>query len=902
MNYVSKVSTLVEDQFPEFYRQEGSVFVQFLEAYYEFLEQEGNPLYNLKNVANFVDPDNTIDQFLSHFKNEFLINFPAITSMDQRFLIKRIKDFYTAKGSEQGLKLLFRLLFDDEITVKYPSRDILKASDGNWIIPIYIETEHNPNSYSLIGSKIIGLQSGASGFVENVRTVLVNQKLSDVITLSSIGGNFEFGELVTSDNINSFKVTGSLTQITIIDGGLNNSVGDVFEISSSLTGKKGLAKVTSIQDGTGKVDFTLLSGGSGFDGNSHQVFVSSSVIFYNHLLFPTLKYNKYDWVCQPLNALSFNNFSGANVYIANTLINGYNSTGLVGQGTVVSVTPATNTMIISVSNGSFLNTTSMGTLSNAITMNVSHQSDVTATGYVTDSNTTALGVHSNTNIFYGNGAYTYSKHSPYGTVITQSSTALHIGSGSNATFNIGSLYDPMIVQVLYDKFIANNVNNIPFLTMVICGSNSNTGLVIGSGNLVSNTSNNNVTLSTANISVGSGLYSNTKVFIGTVNAISNSTHATLSSNALLATTSGFYYNSGQLGFPLSANATMAMPMSAMLAINTIAIGAIDHIAQINPGEAYDANPFVAIRNPYTVSYSTQNAILTLSNRSGGFAVNNMVTQLYPVLKRILNFANSSGFVYGEGVTQSNGTANAYGTIESINATSITVGTLKGSDFVSSNVIVGLQSNHSSNLVSFSNASANVLAKGIITQVISPTVIEVEMLSLHTGYVTNTAVLSSIGGVANVISSVFDASSAYEGYNANTSAVVSIGKGIVKTLDVIDSGFGYQPNDILTLTNNTNMFPVTGYAIVQTQGIGSGYWEDNAGKLNVDKYIIDGDYYQDFSYEISSRLSLDKYADILKKTAHISGTKLFGKVAMNSTATIDFIPVPLNITIIGAISQ
>ena len=47
-----KLSTLVENQFPQFYKEEGPKFLQFVKAYYEYLEQDckqQDPQRNIKN-------------------------------------------------------------------------------------------------------------------------------------------------------------------------------------------------------------------------------------------------------------------------------------------------------------------------------------------------------------------------------------------------------------------------------------------------------------------------------------------------------------------------------------------------------------------------------------------------------------------------------------------------------------------------------------------------------------------------------------------------------------------------------------------------------------------------------------------------------------------------------------
>ena len=50
-------SALINTQVPEFVRNEHQTFVNFLEYYYKFLEQDGQQLYVTKNLLNFLDVD-----------------------------------------------------------------------------------------------------------------------------------------------------------------------------------------------------------------------------------------------------------------------------------------------------------------------------------------------------------------------------------------------------------------------------------------------------------------------------------------------------------------------------------------------------------------------------------------------------------------------------------------------------------------------------------------------------------------------------------------------------------------------------------------------------------------------------------------------------------------------------
>lgn len=132
-----KISVLVKRQVPEYVREQYPLFLSFIEAYYEFLENKQGPekndlLNQVDVVRNISDIDSSIDDFEEYFFNTFASFLPNNTTIDKAFLIKNILPLYKSKGSESSFKFLFRLLFDTEIEVKYPRDNILRASSGRW--------------------------------------------------------------------------------------------------------------------------------------------------------------------------------------------------------------------------------------------------------------------------------------------------------------------------------------------------------------------------------------------------------------------------------------------------------------------------------------------------------------------------------------------------------------------------------------------------------------------------------------------------------------------------------------------------------------------------------------------------------------------------------------------------
>jgi hypothetical protein len=93
-----------------------------------------NPVENIMQLMDYADVDNTIDTFFTEFKEAFMRTIPdnLTTGLDKRKLLKNIKDLYRAKGTRKGHQLFFRILLGEEAEIKYPTKDILRVSDGKW--------------------------------------------------------------------------------------------------------------------------------------------------------------------------------------------------------------------------------------------------------------------------------------------------------------------------------------------------------------------------------------------------------------------------------------------------------------------------------------------------------------------------------------------------------------------------------------------------------------------------------------------------------------------------------------------------------------------------------------------------------------------------------------------------
>lgn len=132
-DFKNSLAYLIANQVPDYIRHEFPQFVLFLEKYYDFLDQTGEVNNVLLNASSFSDINNTLDAFLPSFREQYLQMFPKDSLITDRRLIKFIREFYEAKGSEESIHFIFRAFFDEHVDIIYPSQYVLKASDGIWL-------------------------------------------------------------------------------------------------------------------------------------------------------------------------------------------------------------------------------------------------------------------------------------------------------------------------------------------------------------------------------------------------------------------------------------------------------------------------------------------------------------------------------------------------------------------------------------------------------------------------------------------------------------------------------------------------------------------------------------------------------------------------------------------------
>jgi hypothetical protein len=927
------VKSLIAAQFPGFYREEGPLFVEFVKEYISWLQSTNNPLFHSRRLLEYRDIDQTVDQFITHFKDKYLSGINFDTTTNKRFLVKHIQDIYRSKGSQQSIDLIFRLVFNEAPSFYYPGHDVLKPSDGKWVIPKYIELTPLDTNSRLQSKQIKGLSSGATAFVENIIRRRFNGRYVDIAYLSNLQGNFEFNEIVSDSDsvVNAPKVTGSVNTIDIITSGQDFSVGDeVLLLSNTIegyTGSQGKGIVTGIDTETGIVNFEILDGGWGFtvsvSNTSTSTTVAQKMIRFSGLTNSNsaiTDFSLYETVTQPLGNLVFS--TANNTFTVGDVIETYNADNtLKANGVIVAATAnsTAGSMLVqkvsgNVETGSTANATASPVLAagairkqgNSITALITSTTNETVTANLFAQNATFVGV---INVTSGKAFSNGPGNFFYGLTSNSYANVLYIGTGASADFEIGSTTLNEDVTIYPDLLRANNTGNVAFMDLKVTGAGSNIGskdvkrfLVYEGGTGYDNVDTISTTGGGGSGATGSivtnttgGIVSAT-VTAGGSNYTGNPTIVVSGGGSGANIVASFAY--GFIKFPAGHANTLIFDL---LRTASLTIGEIVSLTGINPGSNYNTDPFIEVRNQDIAGYNKKDYVLSISTPSISFIVGETVEQTTSTATKVITFNTFAGGTAANGTSTTNfdvgeqifqtvgGSEVANGIVVSSALTNSTAGSVEVRDIVgtfvntSPNILASRSSNVTANAIIVTTDTLDTIAKGIVQSGSNSSTLFVKRITFGTDFLPVASfIVGKTSGACSSITSVGENSNSRPiGLNANIAANASTANGVLASVSIIDSGFAYSNSEIVTISKSGNPFIGTGKVTLSKQGTGEGFYKDQRGYVSGKVYIHDGEYYQDYSYEVQSRLAFEKYSDMLKNVVHVAGTKMFGSIQLSS---------------------
>ena len=209
------------------------------------------PLNGTKTFKDLTNSDLTTDGILDWFKKELYPNIRNSATVDLRYFLKHLKQFYRSKGSEKSFRTLFRALYgQDSLDFYYPKTDMFKISDGNWLQDTVLQLSYDISYLDFNGLTITGGTSSATAFVSNVTTRKVGTVPVVELVVTTFVGTFVVGETITATTAAGIELsatlTGMLTDVLIVNGGEGYSVDEALTVTdATAVGFGATAKVKS---------------------------------------------------------------------------------------------------------------------------------------------------------------------------------------------------------------------------------------------------------------------------------------------------------------------------------------------------------------------------------------------------------------------------------------------------------------------------------------------------------------------------------------------------------------------------------------------------------------------------------------------------------------------------------
>lgn len=201
---------------------------------------DDNILRKTDKLIDYKDVDKSIDKFSSYLKDDLYSNIPSSYDGDKRNLAKRIRDFYEAKGQEEAYRFFMKTLYGQDIELLYPSKEILRVSDGKFskqtvIRAALIGGNSSDEIFKFLFKTIRGRTSESIANVIDIKKLFIGTTYVAEMTLSLSSGTFIEGETiydVVDETIAPLETTiyGIVSDYVINNGGSGYFPGDELTV------------------------------------------------------------------------------------------------------------------------------------------------------------------------------------------------------------------------------------------------------------------------------------------------------------------------------------------------------------------------------------------------------------------------------------------------------------------------------------------------------------------------------------------------------------------------------------------------------------------------------------------------------------------------------------------------
>jgi hypothetical protein len=301
---------------PQFIQENYPSFVGFLEAYYDWMEQNGNVNNILhkfgmlnESVDYFADrtspADSQFDSFAKDlyelYSQEYAKSYPVEKVLREDLFIKSIREVLACKGSVDSIKNFFRTIYGEEVEVEFPSSRretfyaktyykikthillsegfveqklaVLNACIGRYFRSTFgtVAQLQKISSQEITGKLILELEfiNLTGGYFVSGDKVSYQFTPEEIIFFSSPNLNLDYGNQTQNfyyvDSTLSFHTNGIVTEYEIQQSGTGYRIGETIILTTGNEIQSGVAVITSVNTNGGITGIQITNNGYGFN-------------------------------------------------------------------------------------------------------------------------------------------------------------------------------------------------------------------------------------------------------------------------------------------------------------------------------------------------------------------------------------------------------------------------------------------------------------------------------------------------------------------------------------------------------------------------------------------------------------------------------------------------------------
>ena len=187
-----------------------------------------NSILANNRLLDYSDIDNTTEDFLDYFQQDFMPSIDLATLKNKRLTIKNIQDLYKKKGTAESVQFLMRVLYGQDATIRHPIDETIHVGESGYSQQRRMRVTI-PNGIPEANDKITQYDASTG-------TIIEAQAVIENVYPDAASGGFSLE--IMNNHVGTFTEGSNITildrdGITAITGTVNGIISDVTTGSST---------------------------------------------------------------------------------------------------------------------------------------------------------------------------------------------------------------------------------------------------------------------------------------------------------------------------------------------------------------------------------------------------------------------------------------------------------------------------------------------------------------------------------------------------------------------------------------------------------------------------------------------------------------------------------------------